>query len=29
MKEKIYISGKISGLEFDYAYKTFLDAQLK
>jgi hypothetical protein len=29
MKEKIYISGKISGLEFDDAYKTFMGAQLK
>jgi hypothetical protein len=29
MKEKIYISGKISGLEFEDAYKKFMDAQLK
>ena len=29
MKETIYISGKISGLDFDDAYKTFLDAQIK
>ncbi len=29
MKETIYISGKITGLDFNDAYKTFLDAQLK
>lgn len=29
MVETIYISGKITGLDFNDAYKTFLDAQLK